>query len=101
MAIVFKVEVSTPGDATFTMQDCSTYYQDKGSNLAEAARDKATEATAIFWLDVGAAGTPDIREFCEIWAGWFDTGAGEYLSDPKPFGGYIMVSVGSASGALH
>lgn len=99
MSATYKVFVQAVG--SLTMVDVTAFYQDKGSNLAEAARDKATEATAIFWLDVGAPGTPDIREFAEIWAGWVDNGSGDFLSDPRPFGGYIMVSVGSASGALH
>jgi hypothetical protein len=67
MSATYKVLVQAVGG--LDMIDCSQYYQDKGSTLAEAAREKATEATAIFWLDVGATGTPDIREFAEIWAG--------------------------------
>lgn len=97
MTVAYTVMVQNQGGVT--MGDASAIYSARDSHLAESARDKATESTAHFMFPVDAPDLPNIREGAEIWAGWTEDGT--FLSDPAPFGGFIMQQEGWAVGDTH
>lgn len=94
----YKVMVQDVLNRSLAMLDASLQYEDTGSDVKEAARDRAVEYHVHFQFPQDAPNVPDIREGAELWAGWQADGVwmpGEVAM------GFIMQSEGSMIGSTH
>lgn len=99
MTATYRVYVQEVGG--LAMLEATAQFDAAASNLPRAARERATEGVAHFKFPQDEIGVPDIREGAELWAGWVNDTTGDFLPMPRPFGGFIMQSEGSAVGPTH